>query len=245
MEVIEKPCSINDEDVMKPGSFLRQDAQCVVKDKPDDDKSEVPTLAPMKRQCEEIEFRLNRLSNRKNNFLNNQMSSSKEMPPPKARQCQSEISQLMKQLQTHSAGQFTKEVHLSKDDPNYGRPQEGTQTAARGKKAHQHISGEIVELCEIIWSHGHMSGNTDGDVTGILFGDLFDLYTRISSKVVGLLLRARKYGLVEFEGETLFQGRDEKTPVYLVRTLGEVRAVFRAGQDPSNFEWGKLGVKGE
>lgn len=36
-------------------------------------------------------------------------------------------------------------------------------------------------------------------------------------QVVGLLLRARKYKLVEFEGETLFQGRDDKTPIYLLR----------------------------
>ena len=36
-------------------------------------------------------------------------------------------------------------------------------------------------------------------------------------QVVGLLIRARKYKLVEFEGETLFQGRDDQTPVYLLR----------------------------
>lgn len=31
------------------------------------------------------------------------------------------------------------------------------------------------------------------------------MYTVINDKVVGLLLRARKQGLVDFEGETLFQ----------------------------------------
>ena len=38
--------------------------------------------------------------------------------------------------------------------------------------------------------------------------DLFSqIYTRISSKVVGILLRARKYGFVDFEPEILFQVR--------------------------------------
>ena len=41
----------------------------------------------------------------------------------------------------------------------------------------------------------------------IKFGDLFKMYTRISDKVVGLLLRAKKYRLVFFEPEMLFQGK--------------------------------------
>ena len=36
-------------------------------------------------------------------------------------------------------------------------------------------------------------------------------------QVVGLLIRARKYKLVSFEGETLFQGTNDKTPIYLLR----------------------------
>ena len=31
-----------------------------------------------------------------------------------------------------------------------------------------------------------LTGQTDGDVCGILFGDLFQLYTRISNKVIKL-----------------------------------------------------------
>jgi hypothetical protein len=37
----------------------------------------------------------------------------------------------------------------------------GTKTAARGRKAHQHVSKEIVELCEVIWNHGQMKGITE------------------------------------------------------------------------------------
>ena len=52
----------------------------------------------------------------------------------------------------------------------------------------------------------------------INFGRLFEIYTHISNKLVGILLRARKYGLVDFEGETLFQGRDNGVSVYLLHT---------------------------
>ena len=34
----------------------------------------------------------------------------------------------------------------------------GTKTAARGRQAHAHISKEIIELCEIIWTHGQIRG---------------------------------------------------------------------------------------
>ena len=36
-------------------------------------------------------------------------------------------------------------------------------------------------------------------------------------KVVGLLQRGRKYEIVQFEGETLFQGRDDLTQILLKR----------------------------
>ena len=39
----------------------------------------------------------------------------------------------------------------------------------------------------------------------------------IIMQVVGLLQRARKYGVVQFEGETLFQGRDDLTPIFVLR----------------------------
>ena len=83
--------------------------------------------------------------------------------------------------------QCSSQVHLKPGDPGYGKPQEGTKTAARGRNAHQvsrqpklignemimtsvrtnvmisvtttqHISGEIVELCEVISLHGRMTG---------------------------------------------------------------------------------------
>lgn len=43
----------------------------------------------------------------------------------------------------------------------------------------------------------------------IKFGKLFNAYTRISDKVVGMLVRARRHGFVKFEGEMLYQRQDE------------------------------------
>lgn len=43
------------------------------------------------------------------------------------------------------------------------------------------------------------------EILGISFGDLFNIYVHINDKLVGLLLRARKQKLIDFEGECLFQ----------------------------------------
>ena len=58
-------------------------------------------------------------------------------------------------------------------------------------------------------------------------------------QVVGLLQRARRYQVVHFEGETLFQGRDDMTPVFLLMSLEEVSQVFREKDD--QFTWGSVG----
>src|SRR5687768_12288566 len=54
----------------------------------------------------------------------------------------------------------------------------------------------------------------------------FQLYTVISDKLVGSLLRARKKGLIDFEGEMLYQRRDDNVPITLVKTLDEVNEYF-------------------
>lgn len=82
----------------------------------------------------------------------------------------------------------------------------------RGIKAHNHISNEIVELCSVIRQIG--IEKSDGSYI-VSFGELFQTYTVISNKVVGVLLRARKHGLVDFEGEMLFQRRDDKKIITL------------------------------
>ncbi|XP_054165481.1 actin-binding Rho-activating protein-like [Oppia nitens] len=104
---------------------------------------------------------------------------------------------------------------LNKEDANYGKPVEGSKTEQRGKQAAQLLFNEIKLLCEIITKHGVTSD--DGKHT-MKFKELFELYKVISNKVVGLLLRARKYSLVDFEGEMLYQGRDDSVVITLLRS---------------------------
>ncbi|XP_042867943.1 actin-binding Rho-activating protein-like [Penaeus japonicus] len=90
----------------------------------------------------------------------------------------------------------------------------------RGKKAARHINAEVMLLCDMIYQEGQQFENGTAVIS---FGDLFQIYTRISNKVVGMLLRARKYGLVDFEGEMLFQRRDDDVPILLTRSIGSIR----------------------
>ena len=121
-----------------------------------------------------------------------------------------------------------------KHNSDYGTPISGSQTEARGKKAHQRISGEIVELCAIIEDQGH---KLDNERTQIKFGRLFDIYTVTSNKAVGVLLRARKYGFVDFQGETLFQRRDDETIITLLMAASKVKEIARESTS-EGFQWG-------
>lgn len=101
-----------------------------------------------------------------------------------------------------------------KHDQQYGRPVTGSKTEARGKHAGIHISQEVFDLCKIIYRMGNHK--PDGTVT-ITFGKLFNIYTSISNKLVGMLMRARKQHLVQFEGEMLWQRRDDDKIITLLR----------------------------
>ena len=91
----------------------------------------------------------------------------------------------------------------------------GSKTEARGIKAHENIEDEIRVLCSVIEEHGNPI--TDG-LAEIKFGELFRLYQVISNKVVGVLIRARKHGYVEFEGEMLYQKRDDNVVIRLIKS---------------------------
>ncbi|KAK1879991.1 Actin-binding Rho-activating protein [Dissostichus eleginoides] len=100
---------------------------------------------------------------------------------------------------------YSMSLRLQKGEEGYGRPKEGTKTAERAKRAEQHIHGEISDMCYVI----RTLADPDPDrKTRVTFGQLFDRYVRISDKVVGILMRARKLGKVAFEGERLWQGQD-------------------------------------
>lgn len=107
----------------------------------------------------------------------------------------------------------TKNVRAQRGDSIYGRPPEGSKTEQRGKDAHTHVGKEVEELCLIMRNIGEKG--EDGNVR-VTFQQLFETYVTISNKVVGILLRARKYGLVQFEGEMLWQGKDDKVIITLL-----------------------------
>ncbi|KAM5157777.1 actin-binding Rho-activating protein [Mantella aurantiaca] len=102
---------------------------------------------------------------------------------------------------------------LQKGDEGYGRPKDGTKTAERAMRAEAHIHREMRDLCFIISTMA--DPGRDGKVR-VTFGELFDRYVRISDKVVGILLRARKHGMVDFLGEMLWQGRDDHVIITLM-----------------------------
>ena len=65
------------------------------------------------------------------------------------------MSQLTAKLDTLSP---TTTVPLTPCDPDYGTPREGSDTALRGRKAHNQIAREIIELCQIITMNGQKKG---------------------------------------------------------------------------------------
>uniref|UniRef100_A0A914XEM1 Costars domain-containing protein n=1 Tax=Plectus sambesii TaxID=2011161 RepID=A0A914XEM1_9BILA len=119
---------------------------------------------------------------------------------------------------------------FDKNAPDYGRPKAGSLTERRGIKAGHHIGKQIIRVCEVITECG--TEQPDGTVL-ITFGKLFSVYQYISDKIVGLLLRARKHKLVSFEGEMLFQRRDEDKLIVLLKPLEEVRALYEESDDPA------------
>ncbi|KAH8235388.1 hypothetical protein KR038_006204, partial [Drosophila bunnanda] len=114
---------------------------------------------------------------------------------------------------------------FSKDQ--YGKPLAGSLTEARGQKANMHVMKEMLELCQIINSEGY-DVKDEPQMRVIPFGELFNIYNYISDKVVGILLRARKHKLVDFEGEMLYQRRDDDVPVFLLKPIKEIRAEMEA-----------------
>ncbi|CAF3640215.1 unnamed protein product [Rotaria socialis] len=85
----------------------------------------------------------------------------------------------------------------------------------RGQKVREKILEEMKQLCHAIQTNG--TEGDDGTVT-ITFTDLFEIYTNISDKLVGVLFKARKQGYLTFKGEMLLRNRDENAPIQLIRS---------------------------
>ncbi|KAL3111624.1 hypothetical protein niasHT_016094 [Heterodera trifolii] len=130
-------------------------------------------------------------------------------------------------LREHSTDVYAKDYvpkKYAKNSAEYGRPPPGSLTEMRANKASRHVAREMLQLCEVIEEHGHRrrartnNGNNNSEPGRVVisFGALFNIYQFISDKVVGMLLRARKHGMVDFEGEMLFQRRDEAKLITLL-----------------------------
>lgn len=108
------------------------------------------------------------------------------------------------------------EVSLS-DDSWYRAPTfspEGTQSRRT----------DIEALCEIIYAYGE---RYEDGTAAIGFTWLFKMFNR--ANIVGILIKAKKHGLVFFDGEIVFasvRADDDDEFVVLQKPIGEVRRAF-------------------
>ncbi|XP_050100932.1 actin-binding Rho-activating protein isoform X2 [Anopheles aquasalis] len=133
-------------------------------------------------------------------------------------------SQLSNPFSDAQASRGMARLQISKEE--YGKPKAGSLTEYRGKKANIQVYQEMLELCQVIDTDGVPVSKKNPDIKMIYFGELFNIYTHINDKLVGLLLRARKHDLIQFEGECLFQRRDDHVPVYLTKPVSQIREIL-------------------
>jgi len=98
----------------------------------------------------------------------------------------------------------------SKCEDTYAQPV--GKTRERWKKGNAYINKEINTMIEFIQYLGDRDEN--GNVY-VYFGRLFDRYAKVSTNLVGYLIRARKRGMLHFEGEMLWQGQDDDAVITL------------------------------
>ncbi|XP_014257040.1 actin-binding Rho-activating protein-like [Cimex lectularius] len=141
------------------------------------------------------------------------------------------------------SGGFSRSPSPRPSKEEYGKPVAGSKTEERGIRAKSHVCREILELCECIYDVGTYNNQVrkkdegedyvdDGTII-VSFGELFEIYTRINDKVVGLLIAAKKKGFVYFEKEILFQRRDDDVLIALIKPIEEIRAILKEAMNPS------------
>ncbi|KAL3106684.1 hypothetical protein niasHT_019812 [Heterodera trifolii] len=139
----------------------------------------------------------------------------------------------------HGSRQFVGAPKFDKNAQDYGRPLVGTKSQARGVRGGEHVMREVMFLCEMIEQNGE---GTPPDCY-MKFGPLFYMYSRISETLVGMLIRARKYGLIDFEGEMLYQRQDDHKKIRLLMSSEEINQSIEYTGDPVNiikFNDGKM-----
>ncbi|TKR67139.1 hypothetical protein L596_023338 [Steinernema carpocapsae] len=119
---------------------------------------------------------------------------------------------------------------FDKNATDYARPPPGSKTEKRGIRAGDYVTREILFLMEIIEDNA----NGEHPNRAVKFGPLFYTYAHYSDKLVGMLLRARKYGLVAFDGEMLYQRQDDHKDITMLKTIDEIKQSMRYSGDPVN-----------
>ena len=102
---------------------------------------------------------------------------------------------------------------LKPGDKNYGQAPVGSKSAERAKRAKQWVKEQIKILIGVMEKHGTKNNITNS--LEITFGELFIIYQDISDTLVGMLQRSKKFGLVSFESEMLFQGQNDNDLIRL------------------------------
>jgi len=165
------------------------------------------------------------------------------------------VSKFNQQADSHSKSQslnpFSEQFEQSRSPSprfsreEYGKPVAGSKTDLRGRKAKSHICREILELCTVIHDVGTYNTKKrdpndddehcidDGTII-VSFGELFQIYTKISDKVVGLLIAAKRRGFVYFDREILFQRRDDDVLIALLKPISEISKILKEDISQAN-----------
>ncbi|XP_026822565.1 uncharacterized protein LOC113560717 [Rhopalosiphum maidis] len=165
------------------------------------------------------------------------------------------VSKFNQQADSHSKSQslnpFSEQFEQSRSPSprfsreEYGKPIAGSKTDLRGRKAKSHICREILELCTVIHDVGTYNTKKrdpddddehcidDGTII-VSFGELFQIYTKISDKVVGLLIAAKRRGFVYFDREILFQRRDDDVLIALLKPISEISKILKEDISQAN-----------
>ncbi|KAI6176784.1 Costars domain-containing protein [Aphelenchoides bicaudatus] len=122
------------------------------------------------------------------------------------------------------------EQHFDTTAKDYARPPAGSLTEKRGQNAGAYILREIIHLCHTIDKYGE--GPTEARY--IKFGPLFKIYQFYSESLVGYLIRARKYGLLDFEGEMLYQRQDDNKIIQMSMSMSDINENVKYSGDPKN-----------
>eukprot|EP00465_Bigelowiella_longifila_P008373 CAMPEP_0185259846 /NCGR_PEP_ID=MMETSP1359-20130426/8543_1 /TAXON_ID=552665 /ORGANISM="Bigelowiella longifila, Strain CCMP242" /LENGTH=151 /DNA_ID=CAMNT_0027845893 /DNA_START=12 /DNA_END=467 /DNA_ORIENTATION=- len=108
---------------------------------------------------------------------------------------------------------------IKKGAKGYGQAPEGSKSAARAKRATEWVKEQVGILLGVIRRIGAKAGARG--LHEIRFGTLFVAYQDISDTLVGILKRARKYKVVAFEGDMLWQGSSDNVVIALTEKAVE------------------------